>query len=81
MFSAAARALAGDFDINADGPGRLLPPIEKLREVARSVARAVARKARDEGLCDAFDDDELNAMIDECSWSPAYRAYTRKDHC
>lgn len=79
MFSAAARALGNEFEINADGPGRLLPPIEELREVARTVARAVARKARDDGLCDAFGDDALDSRIDECIWTPGYRPYVRGD--
>lgn len=79
MFSAAARALAGEFEINADGPGRLLPPIDKLREVARSVAQAVARQARDEGLCESCDDEALDAMIEECMWTPFYRPYVGRD--
>lgn len=76
MFSAAARALGSEFEINADGPGRLLPPIEQLRDVARSVAQAVTRQARDEGLCEYLDDDALDARIDEYIWTPAYRPYT-----
>lgn len=79
MFHAAARALGGDFEVNADGPGRLLPPIDKLRDVARTVAGAVARQARDDGLCEPFDDEALEAMIDVCIWSPVYRPYTRSD--
>lgn len=47
--------------------------------MARVVARAVARQARDEELCEPFDDDALDIMIDECMWTPAYRPYTRKD--
>src|SRR5699024_9607722 len=79
MFNAAARALGSEFQINADGPGRLLPPIGELRKVARTVARAVARQARDEDLCNGFDDGELDSRIDECVWSLSYRPYTRRD--
>lgn len=78
MFAAAARALGEAFEVDANGPAHLLPPIDKLREVARTVARSVARQARDEKLCDAFEDDALDAMIDACMWSASYRPYTRK---
>lgn len=77
MFIAAARALAEAGDVNDDGPGQLLPPIRDLRQVARSIARAVALKARDEGLCDPFEDDALDAMIDSHMWSAGYRQYKR----
>lgn len=78
MFAAAARALGEAFDVDAEGPAHLLPPIGNLRDVARTVARSVARQAREEKLCEAFDDDALNTMIDECMWSASYRAYVRK---
>lgn len=78
MFAAAARALAAAANINAKGPGHLLPPVNDLRQVARTIAHAVARAARDEQLGDDFDDDELPDLIDKCMWSSVYRPYTRQ---
>jgi malate dehydrogenase (oxaloacetate-decarboxylating) len=77
MFAAAARALGEMTDVNAEGPGHLLPSIDKLRQVACEVGRAVALQAREEGHCDAFDDEALGNMIEQCLWSPGYRRYTR----
>lgn len=78
LFAAAARALGKAADVEAKGPGHLLPPIDNLRDVAQSVARAVARQARTEELCEPFGDDELEPMIEERMWSPEYRLYVRK---
>ncbi len=79
MFSVAARALGGEFPVDADGPGHLLPAIGELRDVSRTLARAVARQARDEGLCESCSDAAMDASIDTCMWSPAYRPYTPRE--
>jgi hypothetical protein len=39
------------------------------------VARAVARQARAEGLCDPFEDAEIDGRIDAKMWQPAYPPY------
>lgn len=75
IFTAAARALGAAADVNTAGPGHLLPPIDELRDVASTIAQAVAEKARDEHLCHAFDDEALEALIEECMWTAAYRPY------
>ncbi|MDA3920443.1 MAG: NAD-dependent malic enzyme [Salinisphaera sp.] len=77
LFTAAARALGDAADVNTDGPGHLLPPINELRDVAATIARVVALKARGENLCESFADDALEQMIDDCRWRPVYRAYRR----
>ncbi|HLQ85741.1 MAG TPA: malic enzyme-like NAD(P)-binding protein, partial [Salinisphaeraceae bacterium] len=75
MFTAAAQALGKASDSDAKGPGHLLPPVERLRAVARSIARAVARQARAEDLCEPFEDEALEDLLDACTWTPAYRPY------
>ena len=64
--------------MNIDGPGHLLPPIDALRDVAQTIACAVAEKAREEHLCDVFQDESLNAMIEENMCAAAYRRYDRE---
>lgn len=75
MFAAAARALGESFDVNEEGPGQLLPPTSQLRKVARTIAAAVAHQARDEGLCDSFEDEALDDMIDRQIWKAESRRY------
>lgn len=79
MFAAAARALGGMSEADAEGPANLLPPIRKLRDVASGIARAVALKARDQDLCDSFEDDALEGLVEDAMWSADYRSYTRND--
>jgi malate dehydrogenase (oxaloacetate-decarboxylating) len=78
MFEAAARALAAASPAREDPDATLLPPVTELRTVARLVAVAVARSARDEALCPAIDDAEIEARVDARMWSPAYRPYVYK---
>ncbi|NII09088.1 NAD-dependent malic enzyme [Oleiagrimonas sp. C23AA] len=75
MFAAAAQALAHAADVDPDGPATLLPPIDKLRDTARTVAIAVAKRARKEKHCERFDDHDLEAMIDACMWRAEYKPY------
>ncbi len=56
-------------------PPRLLPPVTELRAVAVLVARAVARCAREEGLCEPFDDAQIDARIAMKMWEPSYAPY------
>jgi malate dehydrogenase (oxaloacetate-decarboxylating) len=75
MFEAAAHALAGVSPAKLDPEAPLLPPVTELRAVARVVAGAVARAARDEGVCEPFEDRQIDARIDIKMWRPVYRPY------
>jgi len=78
MFIAAAETLAAISPTTRDREARnLLPPVHELRNVARTIARAVAFKAREQGHCDAFADDELDALIAAKRWEPVYVPYRR----
>ncbi len=78
MFAAAARALSEAHDVDPDGPANLLPPIDKLRDVARRIAIAVARQACRDSLCgDGIDEDRIESLVDARMWSPTYRPFTR----
>ena len=73
MFEVAAHTLA-----KASRPTvPLLPPVTDLRAVAVLVARAVARSAREEGLCEAFSDKQIDARIAVKMWQPGYTPYRR----
>ena len=59
-------------------PLRLLPPVTELRAVAVLVARAVARSAREQGLCEPFDDAQIDARIAAKMWQPSYAPYRKR---
>lgn len=72
MFLAAAASLAQVAAGTGQAPS-LLPAVDDLPQVARTVALAVAERAVSEGLAPRRDTDELTARIDEIQWSPRYR--------
>jgi len=75
MFKAAASALADVSPARLDPHGKLLPPVTDLRSVAVAVANAVARTARNDGLCDALDDETIALRIVGKMWEPKYCPY------
>ncbi len=77
MFEVAARTLASASPAKNDPRATLLPPVTELRRVAVLVARAVARQARAEGLCEPFDDAQIDGRIDAKMWEPAYPPYRK----
>ncbi|AOX16554.1 NAD-dependent malic enzyme [Kozakia baliensis] len=77
MIMAAARGLAAISPARTNPEGNLLPPLAEMHEAAIVVAEATARQARDEGVCEAFEDDELRQRIDRFVWSPEYQAYKK----
>ncbi len=75
MFMAAARALAELSPAATIQGGPLLPPVEALRSVARTVAGAVARQAMTDGVAEPRSDAEIDERIDAHVWEPVYRPY------
>jgi malate dehydrogenase (oxaloacetate-decarboxylating) len=75
MFKAAAGALADVSPARLDPRAKLLPPVTDLRSVAVAVAKSVARAARDDGLCDALDDEAVARRIADKMWEPKYCSY------
>jgi malate dehydrogenase (oxaloacetate-decarboxylating) len=72
MFVAAARVLA-EFSPALNNPtGALYPPLERVREISRSVARAVGREAQISGLAPSTDIEELEQKISSKMWQLDY---------
>jgi malate dehydrogenase (oxaloacetate-decarboxylating) len=75
MFLAAARALAGMSPAISNPAGRLLPTLDRMREVSRVIAIAVAKQARSEGLTAQYSDSQIEELIQAKIWEPQYRPY------
>ncbi len=75
MFMAASEALSNLVSAEDLKKHRMLPPIDKIREVSKYVALAVAKEARDSGLGVRADDERLLKMISGAMWQPKYLPY------
>ena len=74
MIKAATLALA-DLSPSRTNPDRsLLPALESIRSVSRTLAHAAARKAMEEGLSDLRESD-VEAAIEQNVWEPVYLPY------
>ncbi len=73
MFAAAARAVADLVTDTSEG-APILPLVDDMRAVSRTVATAVARKAIEEGVARTTPED-LDAAIGEAMWEPKFAQY------
>ena len=71
MFAAAASAVSSLVTVRQPGSS-LLPHIDDLRSVSRTVAVAVAEAANDEGLARVQSDDIVK-QVQDSMWEPEYR--------
>ncbi len=55
----------------------LLPPLQQITEVSKSIAFAVAKVAQAQGHALKITDAQLHARIDQVFWTPHYRSYKR----
>jgi len=69
LMTAAKAVFAAEAGGVSDG---VLPPLETVPAMSRRVAAAVARCARDEGLTRPLDDAEIDQLIADKAWEPAY---------
>lgn len=70
MIGAAAHALSGIVDITKPG-APVLPPFKYVTEVSLKVATAVAKKAQEQGLARAAEQD-MEKAVREFRWTPKY---------
>lgn len=73
MFAAAARAVADLVTDNSEG-SPILPLVDDMREVSRTVATAVAKQAIEEGTARKTPKD-LDAAIRQAMWEPKFAEY------
>ena len=73
MLMAAAIALSesAESDTGSSEPG-LLPPLNDIRKVSKSIALAVGLQAQDDGVAPKTSKDELQKKIDQTFWEPKY---------
>ena len=71
MIAAAADSLSGITDITKPG-APVLPPFKYVGEVSIKVAEAVAKKAKEQGLARAKEQDMVKA-VHEFKWYPKYQ--------
>jgi malate dehydrogenase (oxaloacetate-decarboxylating) len=74
MIKTAALALANLSPARQDKHSSLLPPLETIRAVSRTVASAVGRQAIKEGLT-AMDEREFEVALEANIWEPVYLPY------
>lgn len=70
MIGAAAHAVSGIVDITKPG-APVLPPFKYVTEVSLKVATAVAKKAQEQGLARAAEQD-MEKAVREFRWTPKY---------
>ena len=70
MIGAAAHALSGIVDITKPG-APVLPPFKYVAEVSLKVAIAVAKKAQEQGIARAAEQD-MEKAVREFRWTPKY---------
>jgi len=68
MFVAAARVLSDFSPALQDEQGSLYPPLERVREISKSVALAVAHEAQESGLAEVTNAEGLERRVSEKMW-------------
>lgn len=77
MLMESSRALAECSPLAQNGFGPLLPPLEEIQEVSRSIALAVALKAIEQGEAPSMTKEQLIEQIEAEYWRPEYPIYKR----
>jgi len=72
MFLVAATTLAALVPPERIEQGAIYPRLTELRHISREIALAVAHEARDGKVAPMATDDEIEAAVDACIWSPDY---------
>jgi len=78
MFMAAAMALANCSPAKNNPKANLLPPLIDIRKVSFDVALAVAKEAVTAGLAEKYSTEQLQKLIHDKMWTPAYLPYKKK---
>ncbi|ATW30652.1 NAD-dependent malic enzyme [Candidatus Williamhamiltonella defendens] len=77
MFMAASRALASQSPLLLTGKGGLLPNIDDIHKVSKSIAFEVGKTAQLENKAPLISEEALMQSIERNYWKPEYRRYKR----
>ncbi|WP_019615783.1 NAD-dependent malic enzyme [Psychromonas ossibalaenae] len=77
MLMAASQALADASMSYKKTSGALLPPLNEIKEISKSIAFAVAQQAITDGLALPISEQVLQRRLVDNFWTPKYRAYRR----
>ncbi|AUQ43535.1 NAD-dependent malic enzyme [Yersinia ruckeri] len=77
MLMAASRALADCSPLAINGKGALLPNIDDIQSVSKSIAMQVGKAAQLQGVATVTSDNALAEAIEHNYWQPQYRVYKR----
>jgi malate dehydrogenase (oxaloacetate-decarboxylating) len=78
MIMAAAEALAETSPARRDASAPLLPALENIQQVTRSIARAVALQAQRDSVADRTSPEDLDSQLAANFWTPIYPTLRRK---
>jgi malate dehydrogenase (oxaloacetate-decarboxylating) len=77
MMMASSRALAEASPMVRDGKGALLPSLDSIREVSKTIARAVFIQAVEDKVAMPVPEEMIDEQIARNFWEPEYRDYRR----
>lgn len=77
MLMAASRALAECSPLALNGEGALLPRIDDIQAVSKSIAMQVGKAAQLQGVAIVTSEEALTKAIEHNYWQPQYRTYKR----
>ena len=77
MLMAASQSLADASMQYKKAKGALLPALNEIKPISRSIAYAVARQAIEGGLAPPISEETMQRRLSENFWAPQYRDYRR----
>lgn len=77
MLMAASRALAQCSPLAQNGEGALLPNIDDIQAVSKTIAMQVGKAAQLQGVAIVTSEEALAKAIEHNYWQPQYRTYKR----
>ncbi|MFI0487755.1 MAG: NAD-dependent malic enzyme [Yersinia sp. (in: enterobacteria)] len=77
MLMAASRALAECSPLALNGEGALLPNIDDIQSVSKTIAMQVGKAAQLQGVATVTSEEALAKAIEHNYWQPQYRTYKR----
>jgi malate dehydrogenase (oxaloacetate-decarboxylating) len=77
MLMAASQSLADASMQYKKAKGALLPALNEIKPISRSIAYAVARQAIEDGLAPPISEETMQRRLSENFWTPQYRDYRR----